>query len=378
MLTVLYICTDVNFAGSSKSLYNMIEALDGRVCPIVLLSAQGEVYEYFTMKGIRCIVIPFFYLDEKPKKLKTIIHHPHKSRYYRNWMIDRHCVNTVVSILHDVKIDIVHTNTSVVTIGVDLARALKAKHVWHIREYLDLDHGIKVFRGRSRLKRLINSADARITITHSVCQYWGCKIKGTFVLNNAVRHKDELTYVAQKEKYFLFISAYLSDNKGTRFAIRAFAKSGLKYKGYKLKILGRCSNEYQEVIKEELIFLGLYDSVELLGFQKDVKEYYVYATAFLMTSNFEAMGRVTVDAMFYGCPVIARAAGGSLEIVKHEFNGYLFLTEEECAEYMNRIVSDVNESINLINNAMQYADEHFTVERYGNKIIDVYNYISNK
>ena len=70
MLTVLYICTDVEFAGSSKSLYNMIESLDGQLQPIVLLSAKGGVYDYFRDAGIQCIVQPFFYLWEKPKKLK--------------------------------------------------------------------------------------------------------------------------------------------------------------------------------------------------------------------------------------------------------------------------------------------------------------------
>lgn len=375
MLTVLYICTDIDFAGSSKSLYNMIEALHGKVHPIVLLSAKGEVYDYFTKHGIQCIVKPFFYLWEKPKRLKTILHHPSKSLYYQNWKIDRECVKYVKHVLDKIKVDIVHTNTTIVTIGINLSKALQAKHVWHVREYLDLDHGIKVFRGQKRLRRLINDANARIVITKSVNQHWNLKNDFTFVFPNAVRHTNEAIYNETKEKYFLFASASLTENKGASFAIRSFAKSKLAAKGYRLTMLGHCSAEYKQFLNELIDSYAIQDSIEFLGFKSNVEEFYSNASGYLMTSRCEAMGRVTIDAMFFGCPIIARNTGGTADIIHDGYNGLLFSTEEECASLMNRVVNDeVNISL-MITNAQREAIEKYSVEKYRNEILKVYNAI---
>lgn len=375
MLTVLYICTDVDFAGSSKSLYNMIEALQGKVHPIVLLSAKGEVYDYFTKHGIQCVVKPFFYLWEKPKRLKTVLHHPTKSLYYQNWKIDRECVKHVKHVLNNKKIDIVHTNTTVVTIGINLSKALNAKHVWHVREYLDLDHGIEVFRGRKRLRRLINAADARIAITKSVNQHWNLKTEFSYVLSNAVRHETEIVYNKTKKKYFLFVSASLTEKKGASFAIRSFAKAKLAKKGYHLIMLGHCSAEYKQFLKEVIDSYAIQDSIEFLGFKSKVEDLYIYASGYLMTSECEAMGRVTVDAMFFGCPIIARNTGGTANIIRDGYNGLLFSTEEECAVLMNRVVSNETDISSIIINAQNEAIEKFSVEKYGNEILRVYNAI---
>lgn len=375
MLTVLYICTDVDFAGSSKSLYNMIEALHGKVHPIVLLSAKGEVYDYFTKHGIQCIVKSFFYLWEKPKRLKTVLHHPTKSLYYQNWKIDRECVKHVKHVLNNKKIDIVHTNTTVVTIGINLSKALKAKHVWHVREYLDLDHGIEVFRGRKRLRRLINAADARIAITKSVNQHWNLKTEFSYVLSNAVRHETEIVYNKTKKKYFLFASASLTEKKGASFAIRSFAKSKLAAKGYSLTMLGHCSVEYKQFLNEIIDHYAIHDSVDFFGFQSNVERFYSNASGYLMTSDCEAMGRVTVDAMFFGCPIIARNTGGTADIIHDGYNGLLFSTEEECAVLMNRVVSNETDISSIIINAQNEAIEKFSVEKYGNEILRVYNAI---
>lgn len=369
-IIVLYICTDVDLAGSSRSLFYMIKSLEDKIDPIVLLSAKGEVYNYYTKENIKCIVQPFFYLDEQRKKIKTVLHHPSKSLYYKYWKIDKDCVNAIREKYNHV--DIVHTNTSIVTVGVDLALALKAKHVWHIREYLDLDFNVNIFRGRLRLRRMINRADARIVITESVKKYWNFKECGTFVIWNAVRYANECSYVLSKEKYFLYSSTHLSENKGTSLAIRSFAKSNLQKSGYKLKILGHCSPEYKYELNQLIDECSLQNCVEFLGYQVDVKTFYLNAVAYLMTSKCEAMGRVTVEAMFYGCPIIARATGGTRDIIQNNYNGFLFNTEEECALLMNNVLYDKNVPT-IIRNAICVARNHFSVEAYREKVLKIYN-----
>ena len=108
-----------------------------------------------------------------------------------------------------------------------------------------------------------------------------------------------------------------------------------------------------------------------LGYSKDVKEHMQNATAFLMCSENEGLGRVTVESMFYGCLVIGKSSGGTKEIVKDGVTGYLFDDEAECASLMRKCAEKDNTAI--IRKAQEYACSTFSQEDYGNKIQSVYD-----
>ena len=95
-----------------------------------------------------------------------------------------------------------------------------------------------------------------------------------------------------------------------------------------------------------------------------------------MCSKHEAMGRVTVEAMFYGCPVIGFNGGGTAEIIQDGKTGYLFNTIEECAFLMGKVITSNQEPI--IKNALKEAEDSFSIESYGEKILDVYQSLLKK
>ena len=74
--------------------------------------------------------------------------------------------------------------------------------------------------------------------------------------------------------------------------------------------------------------------------------------------------------MFYGCPVIGRATGGTAEIITHNETGFLFTNVNECAELMVKTCTSDNTAI--IKNAHDFVKKNFTVECYGEKIVNVY------
>ena len=98
-----------------------------------------------------------------------------------------------------------------------------------------------------------------------------------------------------------------------------------------------------------------------------------HAAAFLMCSENEGLGRVSIEAMFYGCLVIGRNSGGTKEFVLDNRTGYLFNTIEECASIMQKAVMSDNKQIIL--DAQNFACNNFSIEDYGAKIMKVYNNI---
>ncbi|MDD6853763.1 MAG: glycosyltransferase [Prevotella sp.] len=374
-LNVLYIIQDVTMGGTSNSMLNLIHSVKDTVNPIVLLREYGPVYEKYKDEGIETIIIPFpLNLDFLKKNGNFFLYQITEARQMRGYLKFEHqSVREALALLRERKIDIVHSASSAVTLGFWLSRELKAKHVWHIREFIDLDFGTRPVIGFSLTKAMIHRADYAIAITKAVFKHWKLdKMNNrSTVLWNAVRSEHEISYCKDKENYFLFCSAQLTKEKGVFTAIRAFIASGISKKGYKLKIIGEAQDPAVRLeLSNMLDLLDCRKNIDFLGFQNDVKPYMCKAKGLLMTSFNEAMGRTTVEAMFYGCPVIGRNSGGTAEIIDNKVNGFLFNTEQECANLIRNLSERT--PINIINNAFAHVKDNFTEETYGVKIKDIY------
>ena len=367
---VLYISNDWEVAaGAARSLADMIVALKDYVNPYVLIKYPGQVSKYYESLGIKCIYCCFADILASDKEgIKRTLRFPRRAITFYKWKYI--CKQYIKTQFTNIRIDIVHSNSSAMTIGTDLAQILHAKHVWHVREFLDIDYHIRPLFGIKSLRNHINNADARIAISRAVKKHWTLKEENTFIIPNAVRSKDDISFIPSKSKYFLTCSAALSETKGSSFAIKAFAKSGLANKGYTLKMIGLIETEdYKKQILELIQKEGLEGKVELLGYKNNVKKYFEHATAFLMTSENEALGRVTIEAMFYGCPIIARNSGGTTEFIKDGKTGSLFDNLDECAKLINESTSLDEE---VIINAQREAIEDFAIENYAPKILNAY------
>lgn len=375
MITVLYVTyAHENFDGATYSLMDLIKSVADDVHPIVLVKKEGCVYDYFTSNGVECIVCDFKEdLVGIPVKLHQYIKYtlkyiPNHLTYY---LKNRKCAETVAQILKGREIDIVHTNDTVLSVGYSISKSLNSKYVWHLRGFMDLDFGWMPLRGWKKHYNTLKQTDAIIGITKPVLEHHvPLKNKNSYVISDAVRSKDDTCLVMPKEKYFLFCAGFLTEQKGCGFAISAFVKSGLAANGYKLKLIGEGQSNYISKLNKIVAHAGLSDAVEFLGRSDKVKEYMNRATAFLMCSENEGMGRVSIEAMFYGCLVIGRNTGGTKDFVFDGKTGMLFNDLDGCVAAMQKATEKHHQEI--IQYAQQFAQENFSIESYGVKILDVY------
>lgn len=123
------------------------------------------------------------------------------------------------------------------------------------------------------------------------------------------------------EKFFLAVGRFVPHKK-FGILIKAFNDSGLK-----LKIVGSGPEEkkLKKISGPNIDFLGNLTDDELVAA-------YNYAEA-LIVPQIEDFGMVTVEAMLCGTPVIAFAAGGSLEIVEEGVSGLFF--KEQSPDALN-------------------------------------------
>lgn len=380
MINVLFVTfSSNNLDGATYSLMDLIKSVQKNVYPIVMVREEGCVYDFFIKNGVECIVSDFKEdLVGKPVKFHQFIKYylkfiPNQLTFY--WK-NRKCVENVAQILKDRKIDIVHSNNTVLSGVCDIATVLDAKFVWHLRGFMDLDFGWMPLRGYDKFRKTLKQSDAIIGITKTVLEHhYSAEKNNSYIIADAVRSKNDTCLKMPKEKYFLFCAGLLTENKGCGFAINAFIKSRLADVGYKLKIIGDAHPNYMFRLNKIVLDAGLLDAVEFIGHSEKVKEYMSQATAFLMCSESEGMGRVSIEAMFYGCLVIGRNSGGTKDFVFDGKTGLLFNDINGCVDAMQRATE--NNHKDLIKHAQQFAQENFSIEGYGDKILDVYYKVLN-
>ena len=376
-ITVLFVNPSEVLSGDTLSLGNLIESLRDKIEPIVLLTEKKTLaYEYFNSIGVECIVHKYLLLLE-PRiwdKIKKSIPCFWRFRFIKWFRYELPCMIYLQKVLADRHIDIIHSNRSQVSMGYNLARKLNIPHVWHIRQY-PIYGNYRIYRGLSHLQKLINSADFRIVSSEICKQSWELKEDNTSMLLDAVRSITDCCYEKEKQPYILFCSNMINKFKGAGRAVEAFGKSGLftlsgSENPIRLKIVGNCNKEYKKVL---LTLAGRYGCSEFIDFipaQKNVKEYFTHAMAFVNPSINEGMGRTSAEAMFYGCPVIAHASGGTLDLIKDGETGYLFNTVDEMAELMKKVCTSDQEKVIL--RAQEFAKNNLSVENYGEKIMGIY------
>jgi glycosyltransferase involved in cell wall biosynthesis len=113
--------------------------------------------------------------------------------------------------------------------------------------------------------------------------------------------------------------------KGVTYLVNAMAEVVHRHPNSLLVLVGKGDEKGAEEIKlkEQVENLGLADNVRFLGWRPDVDEIMGCFDIFVLPSLNEGMGRVLVEAMSAGLPVVASRVGGIPDLVKHGENGLL-------------------------------------------------------
>jgi glycogen synthase len=75
---------------------------------------------------------------------------------------------------------------------------------------------------------------------------------------------------------------------------------------------------------------------------EELQEIYASCDIFVAPSRFESFGLIFVEAMAYGKPVVALAAGGATEIVRNGADGFLVPPDDVAAleQAISKLVAD--------------------------------------
>ena len=109
--------------------------------------------------------------------------------------------------------------------------------------------------------------------------------------------------------------------KGPMYLLKAMTEVWQTHPDIQLVYVGK--GDLEKELKGEAYRTGVSDKVKFLGWRDDIPEIMQILDIFVLPSLNEGMGRVLVEAMASGKPIVASKVGGIPDLVKDGHNGFL-------------------------------------------------------
>ena len=381
ILKVVFITHYTNLYGANRSLLNLIEGLKSyNVSSHVIVPYKGDITNALSELDVEYAIFPFKWWvsnfeikgNIREKSIKILRHKYHAVKRLRDNLL---LLEGLAAQLKKWNIDLVYTNSSVIPVGAFVAQKLQLPHVWHLREFIDLDYNFHHDWGKKVFNYFVAKADRRIAISHAIRDYLAnnCSADTTPVIYNGIASEakfDRLYQVKKelpsKKPYTFSLVGLVHPCKGQDVAIKALSLLVKRIPETQLLIVGGGDiSHLQQLINT----LNVADKVKFWGHIDDPYQAYLNSDAVLMCSKNEGMGRVTVEAMSAYCPVIGYDNAGTSELIQHEHTGLLYKGEhEELAVCMQRFVENPIWAKQLGDNAWHMARQTYSIEVYARNV----------
>src|SRR6266702_1804360 len=350
---------------------DFVFALQKRKIPFLIVAHQWWASDVTNPEGASNKIIQYmkwrkavFYRFRKNISLVTLV-----ARKFREW-----------------DVDVIYTNSSVIPLGALVSLWIGKSHIWHIREFGDLDYQLTYDWGKYLTNFLFRRAKAQIYNSEAISAHFVTRVlngKGHTVYNGVLR-KDEMYKLRENvnlkatkhDKFVFAIVGFIHPNKGQATAIRALSVLNDSFSDVELIIAGDGGDV--KYLNDLAMNCGVLEKVKFLGYVENQYEVFMQSDAVLMCSKYEAMGRVTVEAMAASKPVIGYKSGGTVELILDEFNGLLYEGGyRELAACMHRFVERPQWAREMGENGWQIAADKFTIETYATKINNIIEAVVN-
>lgn len=377
-MNILYIAHESRLGGANLSLLGIIDELAGKHnISVVVPIKNGFMVEELKKRNIPVYYRHSFWWMLAPAATsgRTFC----KKMAYKVLCLNNYlCALSLKSVVKKQKIDIIHTNSSVMNTGGILSHMTGVPHVWHIREFALKGLGFFPVWNYQKLCAFIDShCDKAVTISRAIAEEFQDKIspeKLQVVYNGVseenVRAKSTVKESGSTVEYL--ISGRNNPEKGLDEALKAvgmLVKEG--YRNLHLSMAGTKPADNLEQIIEEY---HIRDYVSYLGMVKDMPALRRKMDIELVCSVCEGFGRVTVESFMSSNPVIGADTGGTPELIKNGENGYLYHRGniEDLAQKMKIFLDHPEQIRTLGDNGFAWSTKMFTQKRNAEGIERVY------
>ena len=159
--------------------------------------------------------------------------------------------------------------------------------------------------------------------------------------------------------------------KGPMHLLKAMEDVWIDYDDTVLVFIGK--GDLDVDLRAEALKAGANGRVNFLGWRNDIDEILPLFDILVLPSLNEGMGRVLVEAMAAGKPVVASNVGGIPDLVKHNLNGLLVPPGDEkaLATSIKQLINDPEKAKTMGQYGREFCDQ-FSMEAMVEKLDNLY------
>jgi glycosyltransferase involved in cell wall biosynthesis len=329
-MKLLWLAHEGGISGANICLLEYMRILqDKGYAQHLIVPSAGDLAKETEALGIPATCIPFYSWTsapgEKPPGPQT--------RFRRGWR-NRIARQAIQKLIESFGADFVLTNSITIPIGAYAARQTGKRHIWFVHEFGEEDHGFIIAGGFSRGARIMDRLSEKVVFNSSATE----RKFGPFIQPSKryrVSYPLEMPPLepasigiglpSPAQKLKLIMLGQIAPSKDQLEAIKALQICREKGLSFELNIVGKPDQpDYLRLLEKTIREAGMETRVNFPGPSRTPALRLSENHVLLMCSRMEAFGRVTVEALKMGLPVIAAGTGGSLELIEDGVNGYLY------------------------------------------------------
>lgn len=392
---ILFISHERKMGGANHSLVELVRGLQalGNNVSVVVLYRGCPVDKKLREMGIETFPC-FFGWWQQPQNWPYML----KLAFRLLHWFQRFSVIRISGYVKKHRVDIIHSNSSVIDIGAQVAARTGCKHVWHFREYGEADYRLEYMYGKdTSMDYAYKHSDMTIYISNALYESYKqfvddrkTKIIYDGIVTKEIEQADSAQFawkLREEDHIFTFlVTGNISSGKNQKLVVDAvhilINQMGIDSHRFQIYFAGAItslaeSRRYMQEIQscidqynlENLFFAGYVEDMALLRIKVDAE---------IIPSMSEAYGRVTLEAMLSHNLVIASNSGANPELIGENEYGLLFRNNDadDLAVKMLQAMNDDNAE--YIERAYEYVRKvHRQADSY-HKVQSVYESILEK
>jgi glycosyltransferase involved in cell wall biosynthesis len=349
---------------------------DGRVEPVVTMPMRGELTRALEASGVetRVMPAPSWLVDPSP----PWPHDPLRAgRRLKRLATAIQAVPRWNTLLRAERPDVVMSSTTVSPTTAIASRRAGIPHIWWIHEFTTLGLGKQYALGETTSQRLIGALSARVAVNSAaVAAHYSPPIATRQIasIELGVEPRPVAANDVTKGKLHALILGRKDPEKGCETAIRAMAALPDEDVDVHLRMVGPALAGYAETLWYLARDLGVLDRVEFIEYAPDPTSHLEWSNVVLVPSYGEAFGRVTVEALKSGRPVIGARAGATAELVADGCDGLLVEPGDAngLASALRRCARDPELVGEMSRNAAAATSGRFTLHAEVDTFVDLF------
>jgi glycosyltransferase involved in cell wall biosynthesis len=385
-MRICFLSHSVRLGGAERVLLETIEAFQsqGVECR-VLVPGNGEFCNELVRLGVSFAIVSYPLWMSRGKLA------------WVDWLKSAvgMILNTIVVAwkIHRWQPDYVYSNTATVCVGAFASRLTGRPHIWHLHEFGMEDQGLSFLFGQRPSLVVIDRLSFRcICVSEALAAKYRRSIEPSKItviypsmhqsLRDGMQGETESAPLAPfgspAKRFRCVIAGALMEGKGQDESVRAMARLKGTEVDAELLIVGDGLPAYRRELEDSIKTNQLEGRVHFAGQVADVLPLMRSSDAVLICSRSEAFGRVTIEGMFSGKPVIGARSGATAELIEEGVNGILYDQGDpaDLAAKIEYLCHNPAVGKQLGINALRWVKSYFTRARYARELMSIVESLS--